>query len=201
MVLSGAHLGRKERAWRAGSNWRASFLSLEILGFSASLALAVAFLALPTRVPAIGVAAALAGVLALAAIDRLYQVPLHRGFTLHSAQVVWTAAFLLGVAVPLPALALLAALLKTALYAWRFASRPARAWAVALAVLRLGPGLVLPLLAAVGAVALPAGVAFGAALLGEAIDRLELYAAYDPPSPEGEMQAAFSRAVESRERD
>jgi DMSO reductase iron-sulfur subunit len=198
MVLSALHLGRTARAWRAAANWRSSFLSLEVLGFSAFLVLTVATLAWQAAPPALGAAAALTGFATLVAIDRLYQVPLHRGLALHSALTVLTGAFLLGVLVPLPALALPAALLKTALYASRVAQCSLGAAAVVRASVRLGAGLAVPLLAAVGAVVLPAGVVLAAALLGEAIDRLEFYAGYDPPSPEGEMRAAFARALGRR---
>ncbi|MBI4916574.1 MAG: 4Fe-4S dicluster domain-containing protein [Acidobacteria bacterium] len=198
MVLSALHLGRTARAWRAAANWRSSFLSLEVLGFSAFLALAVASLAWPAAPPVLGAAAALTGLATLVAIDRLYQVPLHRGVGLHSALTVLTGAFLLGVVVPLPALALPVALVKTALYASRAARRPPGLTGILRVSVRLGVGLAVPLLAAVGAVALPAGVVLAAALLGEAIDRLEFYAGYDPPSPEGEMRAAFARALARR---
>jgi DMSO reductase iron-sulfur subunit len=198
MVLSALHLGRTARAWRAAANWRTSFLSLEVLGFSAFLALAVASLAWPAAPPALGAAAALTGLATLAVIDRLYQVPFHRGVGLHSALTVLTGAFLLGVVVPLPALALPVALVKTALYASRAARRPLGLTGILRVSVRLGVGLAVPLLAAVGAVVLPTGVVLAAALLGEAVDRLEFYAGYDPPSPEGEMRAAFARALGRR---
>jgi len=198
MALSAAHLGRTARAWRAAANWRSSFLSLEVLGFSAFLALAVASLAWPAAPPALATAAAVASFATLVAIDRLYQVPLHRGVGLHSALTVLTGAFLLGVVVPLPALALPAVLVKTALYASRAARRPLGLTGILRVSVRLGVGLAVPLLAAVGAVALTAGIALGAALRGEAVDRLEFYAGYDPPSPEGEMRAAFARALGRR---
>lgn len=197
MAVSAAHLGRKERAWRAGRQLRSSFLTLEILGFSGFLALAVAFLGMPSRTPMVGWAAVALGALTLAAVDRLYQVPFHRKLPLHSALTLLAAVFLVGVLVPVPAVVVAAAFVKLVLMAWRQVRRPSSVARAAVEIVRIGVGLLLPTLGVLGAIALPPAAALGAALLGEALDRLGFYADFDPPSPESEMRQAFSCALDS----
>ncbi|HPS77538.1 MAG TPA: 4Fe-4S binding protein [Thermoanaerobaculaceae bacterium] len=198
MAVSAAHLGRKERAWRAGRQLRSSFLTLEILGFSGFLALAVAFLGMSSRAPMVGWAAVVIGALTLVAIDRLYQVPFHRGLPLHSALTLLAAVFLVGVLVPVPPVVVAAASVKLALIAWRQVRRPSTVARAAVEIVRIGVGLLVPMLGVLGVISLPNSVALGTALLGEALDRLGFYADFAPPSPEGEMRLAFSRALDLR---
>lgn len=69
LLCSLAHLGKPERAWRAFSQWRTSWLSREGVASVAALALAGALLVVlwPARGPETGAAAAVLGVPLLAA--------------------------------------------------------------------------------------------------------------------------------------
>lgn len=84
MGLSSLHLGRKLRAWRAVLNFRRSWLSREIVFYSAFVGLAGLSLLFPTARWLTG-AAMITGFAALVAIDRVYDLVLrHEPYRLHS---------------------------------------------------------------------------------------------------------------------
>ncbi|MBM4116133.1 hypothetical protein FJ251_00045 [bacterium] len=193
MALSAAHLGRPLRAWRALAGSGHSWLSREILAFALFVALAgalpLAFL--PEAPYAIGLAGALAGLAALYAMDRLYDVALpRRGLGgLHGAEALPTAlvytAALRGWAWPL------AALLAIKLVFWiaRRAGEP-RPWAP-LALARVGLGILAPaaLLAAGRPPAAPLMLALIAA--GELLERADFYRSLRLASPRRELTHAL----------
>jgi DMSO reductase iron-sulfur subunit len=103
LATSTLHLGRPLQAWRAAASVRASALSREIAGVGAFLGSAALWLAwggggvppvLPGALPpelltTLGGAAAALGLLALAAVDRIYH-PVRRSRGLHSADTLLT---------------------------------------------------------------------------------------------------------------
>ena len=200
------HLGRKLRAWRAVLNVRRSWLSREVALFSlfgvlGALALAPSWSPSPAwlagAVPSwLPTAAATVGFALLFAVDRVYSVTRTRGLAFHSARALLTGVMVAGLAAGMPWLWGAAAAAKAVSYLGRVArgaaarsatrTRP-RTWAGDWAVVRLGPGLILPvgvLLAGV-ATALPAAawaVSLALLALGEVVDRASFYLELDVPS-------------------
>ena len=72
--LSSLHLGNKKLSWRAVLNFRRSWLSREIVFFSAFITLAAIWHLIRPGVPAVGWAALLAGLLGLYSVDRVYVI-------------------------------------------------------------------------------------------------------------------------------
>ncbi len=130
LALSTLHLGRKERAWRAALNWRRSWLSREVIAVPAFLALAAAHLLVPGSQVA-GLAAAAAGVVALACMDRVYvAMARDRRPRLDDAAALLAAAFLAGVLAMQPWLVAGAGVVRLAGFVERLRLRrepPARA--------------------------------------------------------------------------
>ncbi len=190
MGLGTMHLGRKERAWRAVLNVRRSWLSREIVLYSAFVAVAAAWLRFAPESAAAGVASALLGLAALFAIDRVYDVTGRRAIgRLHSADVILTGPFLavLVIISPLPAALLCAA--KLVLYLWRKiqnANREEEARS-SVSILRIGVGLLAPaVLWLYDPHQLHAGI-LGCAAIGEIIDRCEFYDELDTRTPRRQM--------------
>lgn len=190
MGLGMMHLGRKERAWRAVLNVRSSWLSREIVLYSAFVAVATAWLRITPESVAAGVASALFGLAALFAIDRVYDVTGRRAIgRLHSADVILTGPFLAALVIvsPLPAALFCAA--KLALYLWRkiqTANREEEARS-SVSVLRIGVGLLAPaVLWLYDPHQLHAGI-LGCAAIGEIIDRCEFYNELDIRTPRKQM--------------
>lgn len=89
------HLGQKQRAWRAVLNWRESWLSREVVTFSAfTVTSALTLFALP-QVWAAQFACVLLGLIHLFCVDRVYD-PIRPpiGKILHSADTLLTAMLL-----------------------------------------------------------------------------------------------------------
>jgi ferredoxin len=205
MALSSLHLGRKGRAWRAVLNLRRSWLSREVVLYSAFVGLACLSLLLPGRA-ALASAAALAGFAALFAMDRVYDVVRPaRWRLLESADVLLTGLFLTAVlaAAFLPpnppggayprVVAVLAAA-KLVLYAdaklggrrsrwtWWSAVRVTGGFVVPAAMTVLDPGR------------WPAWWLAGA-VLGELVDRGELYTELEVPTPRRAMASELERRL------
>jgi Fe-S-cluster-containing dehydrogenase component len=183
MALAGSHLGRPLRAWRAVLNLRRSWLSRELVLVSAFLGLG----ALSVRVPVLAGAAALGGLAALLAVDRIYRVAFRQGpGNLHSAQVLLEGLYLLGLLARSWPLALGAGGVRALLYLHR-----KRAFARAggsvrptLSLLRLLAGFGAPLV-------LPGPLAVASAVAGELVDRCEYYLELRFPSPEEDLALRF----------
>jgi len=173
--VSSVHLGRPLRAWRAVWNWRRSWLSREIILFTAFVALAAAGL----RAPAI-----VAALAALYSIDRLYQVALEMPrWNFHSAHTLLNAIYLAGILAGFVPVTVLAGAVKLALYLRR--KRAKRAWATAPRVL-LGFAVPLAFHGAIGA---------AGAVLGDLIDRAEFYEELDVVTPKRRMRRDFEHAL------
>jgi ferredoxin len=175
-LLSGWHLGRPSRAWRALANLSGSWLSREIALASLFLGLAMASCLLPGS-RALAWASLGTGLAALYAVDRVYQVAVQAGpGNFHSAHVLFNGLYFLGLLAWWP-LAAGAGLLKAALYLARKAHfrLQGRDPAWPLSSLRLLLGFVLP----------AAGGPWGllAALAGDLLDRCEYYQELEVPTP------------------
>ena len=185
MGIAGAHLGRKDRAWRAILNVRRSWLSREIVVMSIFVAVASAWLSWRPGSSALGWVAALAGFAGLFCADSVYAVlPGGPGYR-HSAGVTTTGASL--AAVIAGNLVLAAAVIG--LKAWLFfgSGEERRTWPL-VAAIRGGAGFVAPL------TLLLAGQRAGAIaclLLGEAIGRCEYYLQLAKRTPREEMDAVL----------
>jgi len=185
LALSTAHLGRPERAWRALLHLRTSWLSREVAAVSLFLGLGTLAVFLQ---PTLGLPAALAGFLALVAIDRLYRVALRTGpWNLHSAHVLFNGLFLLGLLAGVRPLVLVLGLVKALLYLHRkghFAElgKPVRP---GISALRLGIGFLGPLWLSVTHPLLAAGLA----ILGDLVDRAEYYDELEVATPQADLLA------------
>ena len=194
-LLSLAHLGRPARAWRAILNRRRSPVSREVLGFGALSGLGSLSLALPAGefATVAGWLGLGAGILALASADRVYQPVFQEGRpALHSGGVLLTGLYLAGLLAGLAWLAAPVGVFKLYRYVARHTAKPAAPklaatrWPVATA--RLGLGFLVPGLAwAWTGIPLPIW-AFAAALVGEAEDRAEFYAALEIVSPARQLR-------------
>jgi Fe-S-cluster-containing dehydrogenase component/DMSO reductase anchor subunit len=193
MVASALHLGRPLRAWRAAFGVRTSWVSREVALFTAFLASGTLHLAGIAPAPAAGWAAAALGLAALVAMDLVYRA---RGQEVaavpHSAMATLTAAYLTAVLAGHVNLALVLALAKTVLYQLRkMRGQGVPAWQVS--AVRLGLGMLLPLVAwPTGATAPPAWI-LALVLAGELLDRAEFYAELAFLTPQ--RQAARDLAV------
>jgi len=181
LALSAGHLGRPLRAWRAVRNLRHSWLSRELALVGAFLALAGASLgAAPLNRP-LAWAAALTGLAALFAVDRVYQVAVKVGaLNFHSAHVLLNGLYLTGLLAPCWPLALGAGLVKLGLYLIRkdHFERQSRGVARAWSLARLVLGFAVP------ALAFGTGAGVAAAVLGDLVDRCEYYGELVVPSPD-----------------
>jgi hypothetical protein len=181
LALSTWHLGRPARAWRAVRNFRHSWLSREIALVGAFLGLgAVSLLAAPQNRP-LAWAVALAGLAALFAVDRVYQVAVKVGaLNFHSAHVLFNGLYLTGLLASCWPLALGAGLVKLGLYLVRknHFERQGRGVSRALSLARLGLGFAVP------ALAFGTAPGFAAAVLGDLVDRCEYYGELVVASPD-----------------
>ncbi|MCP5110288.1 MAG: dimethyl sulfoxide reductase anchor subunit, partial [bacterium] len=98
MAASTLHLGRKGRFYRAVLNFKRSWVSREIIFFSAFMGGAVySLFAVPDNAIVARVVAAV-GFVALFAMDKVYQIPTNlSGRALHSGSALMTGLYLVGV--------------------------------------------------------------------------------------------------------
>jgi Fe-S-cluster-containing dehydrogenase component len=189
MGVAGAHLGRKDRAWRAVLNVRRSWLSREVALVSLSAALAAAWLLLAPDQAILAWMAALLGFAGLYCADSVYGVlPGGPGFR-HSAGVTTTGALLAAalsgtvvIAVPL-----------IALKAWMyFRLNESRRLHPAIGALRVSAGFAAPM---VLWSALPShGGAIACIVIGEAIGRAEYYMQLTRSTPRIELDRVLTEA-------
>lgn len=185
LVLSSRHLGQKLRAWRAILNVRRSWLSREVVLYSAFVGLALLhrlFLPNETRLAAVTTGV---GFAALFAIDRVYDLVRTRR-RMHSADVLRTGILLTALWIGHLPLAAAFGALKLYLYltrkfgdGWK---RPE--WAL----LRLWIGFVFPVVMYFLDPERWTLWALAGAAVGELVDRCEFYAGLRVPTPRGEMR-------------
>jgi Fe-S-cluster-containing dehydrogenase component len=179
-ALSTTHLGQPRRAWRAALNWRQSWLSREVIAFPAFVALAAA----ATWLPEISVAAAVAGGVLVVCVDRVYSsAATRRDLGLDRYGAMTSAAFLAGVFSGTGWLVAAGGTARLAAAAIRpFSSRPT--WSAgrrARALLRVALGFGAP--CAIWLAGGDAVLAAALALVGEALDRADVYDAIDIVTP------------------
>ena len=197
-----AHLGRPERAWRAGMNVRRSWLSREVLGFGAFTAggTAALFAGAPLE-SGFGATVAVLGVFTLVSADQVYR-PVYPG--LHpmadGGGALVTGLYLAGLLLGNPWIAGLAWSVKVASGthgALRGEAGSPRRPPVALAIPRVLLGLVLPAAAWIAwGAPLPAWVLIGA-VVGEALGRAGFYLRLSVQSPARQARVDLSSRLAS----
>jgi DMSO reductase iron-sulfur subunit len=196
MGLSALHLGRKARAWRAVLGLRTSWLSREIVAFSAFVGVGALYLFEPGSPRVLGIVALVLGALALVAMDRVYGVArLPAGARPHSSGVLLTGVFVAGVVAVLPLIASAAVALKLAFYLRRKLAcmRRGESPRPVVSALRIGLAFVLPATLLVTGEAGLWWIVVGSILAGEFIDRCECYTELDIVTPAGQMAADLAR--------
>jgi DMSO reductase anchor subunit len=199
MAVSGAHLGRKLRAWRSLLNVAQSWLSREIAFFTLFVVTASVFLLWMPNNSLLGWAAVLIGVAALASIDMVYKFALRPSLT-HSAGAFLTGVFLTGVIAAHPVLVSTAGLAKVFLYTRRkigFARTGVHVRPVA-STLRVGMGFVFPAAVWMMATDAPWGLAIAGVLFGEFVDRCEFYGELETMTPARQMAWDLERRMEGK---
>jgi Fe-S-cluster-containing dehydrogenase component len=175
--LASRHLGRKERAWRAASNWRRSWLSREVIAAVVFLGLAAAG-SHNSRPDPFPVAM---GFVALFCVDRVYTVVGPKRPRLDDVAAVASALFLAGVAAMEPGLALAAGVVRLLGFGERLRApgvAPAPLiWAFAAARVAIGLALPVTLMLAAGSPGLL--LALAGAVVGELLDRAHFYASLE----------------------
>ena len=206
-AFSLSHLGRPERAWRAGLNVRRSWLSREVLGFGAFVAGGIAFVApgVPGT-PELGALVVLFGLSALVSADQVYR-PVYPGLhpMVDGGGTLLTGVFLAGLLLGNAWLAGAAGSIK----AGSEAARAVRtgigrddvgrgSWLpVSLEILRVVLGLALPAAAWVAwGSPLPTWVILGA-IAGEGLGRAGFYRRLRIQSPARQVRADLSRRIAS----
>jgi Fe-S-cluster-containing dehydrogenase component/DMSO reductase anchor subunit len=200
MGLSALHLGRKERAWRAVLGLRRSWLSREIVAFSAFVSVGALHFVYAPSAPALGPVGIVLGTLALIAMDRVYGVVrLPAGARPHSSSVVLTGMFVAGVVAVSPVVAGAAGALKLAFYLRRKVAclHRGESFRPVVSALRIGLTYVLPATLLVTGEPGLWWIAFGSVLAGEFIDRCEFYTELSVPTPAGQMAADLARTREA----
>jgi DMSO reductase anchor subunit len=191
MAVSALHLGRITRIWRAILNVRRSWVSREVVLFSAFFAAACAS-ALRPEVPSwTRWIIAAVGFASLYAMDMVYRVRGQPVLTVpHSAMAMLTAAFYIGILTTNPVLLWPATTVKLVLYLAR-RERPSPGGSL-LAPIRLGVGL-FPAFALAATGTVPIAVAMLGALMGELIDRAEFYAGLRFMTPTHQIDTDLAR--------
>ncbi len=190
MMVSTAHLGKPARAWRAVLNIRTSWVSREVVLYSAFLG-AIGLCGISgNRLAALALATVGLGFAALLSMDMVYRIPGSRVPAVpHSAMTTLTAALLLGLLVRSPWVALPAAIVKFVLYL----SRPGNLGSGkrALSIVRVGLGLVAPLVVwMTGSDSM--ALLLAGPLLGEIVDRAQFYEELDFLTPQRQIERDLS---------
>ena len=190
MMVSSAHLGKPDRAWRAVLNTRTSWVSREVTFYAAFLgAIGLCGIA-GNRSAALALTTVGLGFATLLSIDMVYRIPGLRVPTVpHSAMTTLTAAFLVGLLVRSPWVALPAAVVKLVLYLSRPGNRGSGKRA--LSTLRVGLGLAAPVVVWVTGSDSMALLLTGP-LLGEIVDRAQFYEELDFLTPQMQIERDLS---------
>lgn len=190
MMVSTAHLGKPARAWRAVLNIRNSWVSREVAFYSAFLGAIGLCGVFGNRSAALALATVGLGFATLLSMDMVYRIPGLRVPTVpHSAMTTLTAAFLVGLMVRSPWVALPAAVVKLVLYLSRPGNRGSGKRA--LSTLRVGLGLVAPLVVWMTGNDSMALLLAGP-LLGEIVDRAQFYEELDFLTPQRQIERDLS---------
>ena len=191
MATSALHLGRKTRIWRAMLNVRRSWVSREVVLFSAFFAAACASGLRPEGMGSANWIIAAVGFASLFAMDMVYRDRGQPVLTVpHSAMAMLTAAFYIGILTENPVLLWPAATVKLVFYLAR-RERPSPGGTL-LAPVRIGVGI-MPAFALAATGAVPVAAAMFGAVIGELIDRAEFYAALRFLTPTHQIDSDLAR--------
>ncbi len=193
MGVSALHLGKMTRIWRALLNVGSSWVSREVVFFSAFFVAACGALwwqEVPTRAQWAIVAV---GFAAMYSMDMVYRV---RGQPVptvpHSAMAMLSVTLYIGILTTNPVLLVPVATVKLVLYLAR-RERPAPGGSM-LAPIRIGVGI-LPALALGTIGTVPVAAAMFGAVVGELIDRAEFYACLRFLTPTHQIDVDLVRQV------
>lgn len=198
--LSTAHLGRPLRAWRAGLNWRRSWLSREVISYSALVGLGTLALALDLPGGRLAWAATVAAALTLVSIDQVYvAMARQRRSLLDDHTAITGALFVAGLVSRQAALWLPLAAVRGATTVLRLATGlapggPRRTRQLALASARLLVGLAAPVALWFAAPPVPWWTAAALGVAGEALDRLSFYDHLAIVTPRSQMAEDEARS-------
>ena len=196
-VISLFHLGKKNRAWRAISNWKKSPLSREIVLFI--LYSVVSIVSLYSMIPGLFIASCISGLILLIAIDSVYIFADKRAsLFFHSGQTFLSGLFIVsmlsGAMVPF----LFIAVLKLATTAYSLFLN--KSWNVyVLRYLRLGLLLVVCAKLILDA-SFSNGVIILLFLTGEFLDRLLFYIDFKPLNINRLINRQFNKDKNEKER-
>jgi DMSO reductase iron-sulfur subunit len=197
MGLATLHLGRKERAWRAMLNVANSWLTREIILFTLFVPAALLYLISSREIGWLGWVVVALGAAATFSMDMVYKFAIKPRPTIHSAGVLLTGLFLVGVVTLNPVLAGAIGSLKLALYLWRkttlaMTGASVRPFATAA---RIGLGFGLPLVLGVMDLSQMYAFTLASVLLGELVDRSEFYTEIEIMTPARQMAMDLDRFV------
>ncbi|MFN8257842.1 MAG: DmsC/YnfH family molybdoenzyme membrane anchor subunit [Bacteroidales bacterium] len=194
IILSSFHLGKKARAWRSLLNIKNSWLSREILFFSAFFGSAGIYL-LFYQNPFLSGFSILTGIAALFSIDRVYDLALQPvKIKIHSAHVLLTGFLFFSVLSEHYYAFLLIALLKSVLYAYRKfkMNKVNKNPRLLLSGLRIDFLLSFPLIFWIFDFNPIKWLIFTSILLGEMVDRFEYYNELDIITPEKQIYKDYN---------
>jgi len=198
LAVTVAHLGKVNRAWRAVSNWRRSWLSREVILSSVFVALGCAWLGMAQGREVLGWAVAGVGFAALFSIDRVYSVTRTPGLGGHSGGALLNGVFAAGLLAwhgPLIVLIGAVKLLAYGMRKHRFHTEGKNA-RVGTSVFRIIVGIVLPVGAWIASPEEGLLWAVVAAAACDTIDRCEYYEEMNVVTPRGQMIADLERYVD-----
>jgi Fe-S-cluster-containing dehydrogenase component/DMSO reductase anchor subunit len=195
MGLTFTHLGKKFRAFRAIFNIKNSWLSREVLFFSAFLVLSGLYLLFFPYIPTIGRAAVIVGFISLFCIDKIYQVAMQVGpLNFHSAHTLLNGLYLTGILTVNGFLFGLMGVIKCVLYLYRkvLFKQTKKKTRPLVTLLRIGFGFLVPFILLL--LSLDSehmidyyGYVIVSVIIGEVIDRTEYYNELDIVTPRKQM--------------
>lgn len=198
MGLSTVHLGQPFRFYRAILNWRRSWVSREILLFSAFFFGALYFFTFTPFDTLIGRLVAASGFAALFAMDKVYQVDTNLSSKgLHSASVLLTGIYLVGVFTQHPWFLFPLGATKLVLYLLRGLPRIHKKTRQRqlLFSLRILTGFVVPFLLWVFTGTDLYSLIVASILVGEVLDRAEFYMDLDFTHPDAQVRRDLATMV------
>jgi Fe-S-cluster-containing dehydrogenase component/DMSO reductase anchor subunit len=198
MATSTSHLGRKQRFYRAVLNFKRSWVSREIVFFTVFMGGAIySLVATPNNAVTVRVVAAV-GFVALFSMDKVYQVRTNlSGRSLHSASVLLTGLYLVGVFTANPWYLFPLGVVKLVLYLLRhlfLLRQRTSGWQVVL-LARINFGTLLPLLLWLLSGTAHYEIILASILIGEILDRAEFYMELDFTYPAAQARRDLKEMI------
>jgi len=176
MALSTIHLGQKFRFYRAILNWKKSWLSREIIFFSAFFVSSALYLLLAIQLSLISYMIIALGILALFSFDRVYLIDSNPNTEIHSAFTVFIGIYLASVLIYYLPVMIGLGLLKLALYLKRKFTQSTTTVAMhLLTACRILTGFLVPGILLFLAPEKHKSIIIVSIIMGEFIDRMEFY--------------------------